>query len=222
MSEAIEIRAGVDTGPSLEEAWSKAEAGLSYVAWLARDFLYTGVSREDLESEGRLGLLDAALRFDPTHGVQFITYASWWARRRMQLFAARHARVVRRPMTRGKSRPIEWNEVSIDEPVGRGAKLRWTDVLADPAARAPFTDLLHAEETALVARAVSELPPLWARVVTLRFGLDDRPPLTLRAIGARLSLSRERVRQIEAKSLRRLRAIVEGSARSKPSAPAAR
>ena len=212
MSIAIELKAGA--GPTLEEAWSKAEAGLSYVAWLARDFLYTGVSREDLESEGRLGLLDAALRFDPAHGVQFITYASWWARRRMQLFAARHARVVRRPLSRGKSRPVEWSEVSIDEPVGRGAKLRWSDVLADPSARAPVAELLLSEETTLVARAVGELPPLWARVVTLRFGLDGRPPMTLRAIGARLSLSRERVRQIEAKSLRRLRALVEESWRA--------
>ena len=52
---------------------------------------------------------------------------------------------------------------------------------------------------------------MWAHVVALRFGLDDRPPMTLRAIGAHLSLSRERVRQIEAKSLRRLRAFVESS-----------
>src|SRR5262245_48194763 len=168
MSEAVEIKSVA--GLTLEEAWSKAEAGLGYVAWLARDFLYTGASREDLESEGRLGLLDAALRFDPAHGVQFITYASWWARRRMQLFAARHARVVRRPVSRGRSRPAEWNEVSIDDPVGGGAKLRWSDVLADPSARPPVHELLVAEDAALVARAVGALPPLWARVVALRFG----------------------------------------------------
>jgi RNA polymerase sigma factor (sigma-70 family) len=103
MSEAVEIMTG-GGGRSLEEAWTQAQAGLGYVAWLARDYLYTGVPREDLESEGRLGLLDAALRFDPSHGVQFITYASWWARRRMQLFAARHSRVVRRPQSRQPSR----------------------------------------------------------------------------------------------------------------------
>lgn len=206
MSEAVEI--------DLKAAWARAEAGLGYVAWLARDFLYTGVSREDLESEGRLGLLDAALRFDPKHGVQFITYASWWARRRMQLFVARHARVVRRPLTRGPNRPIEWGEVSIDDPVGAGAQRRWSDVLADTSARPAVDDLLTAEDTALVARAIGELPPLWARVVTLRFGFEGRAPMTLRAIGARLSLSRERVRQIEAKSLRRLRTVVESSWRA--------
>jgi RNA polymerase primary sigma factor len=106
---------------------------------------------------------------------------------------------------------VEWGEVSIDDPVGVGATRRWSDVLADPAARPPGAELLVEEETALVARAVGELPPLWARVVTLRFGLDGCPPMTLRAIGSRLSLSRERVRQIEGKSLRRLRTIVEES-----------
>jgi RNA polymerase sigma factor (sigma-70 family) len=210
MSESVEIVTG-GGNRSLEEAWTQAQAGLGYVAWLARDYLYTGVPREDLESEGRLGLLDAALRFDPAHGVQFITYASWWARRRMQLFAARHARVVRRPATRASARPIEWGEVSIDDPVGVGATRRWSDVLPDPAARPPVADLLDMEGVALLARAVGELPPLWARVVSLRFGFHDRAPMTLRAIGARLGLSRERVRQIEAKSLRRLRAIVEES-----------
>ena len=209
MSEAVEIEAG--GGRTLEEAWSRAQAGLGYVAWLARDYLYTGVPREDLESEGRLGLLDAALRFDPSHGVQFITYASWWARRRMQLFAARHARVVRRPASRAPARRIEWGEVSIDDPVGVGTARRWSDVLADPAARLPGADLLVTEGTALLQRAVGELPPLWARVVSLRFGLDDRTPMTLRAIGTCLHLSRERVRQIESKSLRRLREIVEAS-----------
>jgi RNA polymerase primary sigma factor len=207
MSEAVEIMTGGGSR-SLEEAWTQAQAGLGYVAWLARDYLYTGVAREDLESEGRLGLLDAALRFDPSHGVQFITYASWWARRRMQLFAARHARVVRRPQSRAPSKTVEWGEVSIDDPVGVGAARRWADVLPDPAARPPVVELLVTEGTALVTRAVGELPPLWARVVSLRFGLDDRPPMTLRAIGDRLHLSRERVRQIEAKSLKRLRQIV--------------
>lgn len=196
---------------TIEAAWVRAEEGLGYVSWLARDFLYTGIAREDLESEGRLGLLDAALRFDPAHGVQFITYASWWARRRMQIYATRHARVVRRPPNRAGGPAHEWGEVSIDDPVGAGATRRWSDILADPASPPPLSELLATEDTALVTRAVGELPPLWARVVSLRFGLGDRPPMTLRAIGARLSLSRERVRQIEVKSLRKLRGVVEES-----------
>src|SRR4029453_10611692 len=119
MSESVEIVTG-GGNRSLEEAWTQAQAGLGYVAWLARDYLYTGVPREDLESEGRLGLLDAAPRFHPAHGAQFTTYASWWARRRMQLFAARHARRVPRPAHRASARPIEWGEGLIAGHAGVG------------------------------------------------------------------------------------------------------
>ena len=102
---------------SVDDAWAAVQTGLNYVSWLARDFLYTGVAREDLVAEGRLGLFEAALRFDPSHGAQFLTYASFWARRRMQSFVARHARVVRRPVSRiGSAR--DRDEVSLDEPVG--------------------------------------------------------------------------------------------------------
>jgi RNA polymerase sigma factor (sigma-70 family) len=196
MSESVEIVTG-GGNRSLEEAWTQAQAGLGYVAWLARDYLYTGVPREDLESEGRLGLLDAALRFDPAHGVQFITYASWWARRRMQLFAARHARVVRRPATRASARPIEWVRSRSTIPWGWGQRAAGaTSSLIRR--RAPLSRTCSTWKGSHSSRgAVGELPPLWARVVSLRFGFHDRAPMTLRAIGARLGLSRERVRQIE-------------------------
>src|SRR5258705_10442583 len=98
MSEAIE--AVLDDGKRIDDAWAAVQTGLHYVSWLTREFLYSGVAREDLEAEGRIGLYEAALRFDPTHGVQFLTYASWWSRRRMQTFVARHSRVVRRPASR--------------------------------------------------------------------------------------------------------------------------
>ena len=128
MSGAIE--AGRIESMSVDDAWAAVQTGLNYVSWLARDFLYTGVAREDLEAEGRLGLFEAALRFDPSHGAQFLTYASFWSRRRMQTFVARHARVVRRPASRiGAAR--DRDEVSFDEPVSAGSMLRWQDVIVD-------------------------------------------------------------------------------------------
>lgn len=194
----------------LEDAWAAVEGGLHYVSWLARDFLYTGVAREDLEAEGRLGLFEAALRFDLSHGAQFLTYASFWSRRRMQTFVARHARVVRRPGSRngaGRDR----DEVSLDQPVGPGSLLRWHDVLVDRATPRALDALVGAEDAALIAAAALDLPPQWRKIIVRRFGLEGGPPMTLAAVGDTLGLSRERVRQIEVKAMERLRVRLEAA-----------
>jgi RNA polymerase primary sigma factor len=186
------------------EAWIKALSGVHFVSWIAREFLPSGVAREDLEAEGRLGLFDAALRFDASRGVQFLTYASWWARRRMQTFVARHACVVRRPGPR-PMRGQSFNDVSLDDLVSPGATHRWSDVLSDEAATQPLDTLIVGESAGLVSVLAAELPPLWRSILVRRFGLDGEPPMTLAAIGELHGLSRERVRQIEGKCLARLR-----------------
>ena len=59
-------------------------------------------------------------------------------------------------------------------------------------------------------RAILEaLPPTERTVITLRFGLEDEAPMTLEAIGQRLGVTRERIRQIEGAALRKLRARLE-------------
>ena len=49
------------------------------------------------------------------------------------------------------------------------------------------------------------------RILTLRFGLDDKDPQTLDTIGRSFGVTRERIRQIEAKSLEKLRKILEAT-----------
>jgi RNA polymerase sigma factor (sigma-70 family) len=208
MSESVE--ADRVESMSVDDAWAAVQTGLNYVSWMARDFLYTGVSREDLEAEGRLGLFEAALRFDPAHGAQFLTYASFWSRRRMQGFVARHARVVRRPGSRvGGGR--EKDDVSLDQPISSGSPLRWEDVLVDRGAPRALDTLVGAEDAALIASATHELPPQWRAIIVRRFGLDGGPAMTLAAVGETLGLSRERVRQIEVKAMTRMRALLEAA-----------
>ena len=193
---------------SVDDAWTAVATGVNYVSWMAREFLYTGVSREDLIAEGRLGLFEAALRFDPSHGAQFLTYASFWARRRMQTFVARHARVVRRPVSRIAG-PRDGGDVSLDEPVGASNTLAWRDVLVDRESPPALDAMVDAEDAALINAAAAELPPQWRAIIVRRFGLDGGPATTLAAVGETLGLSRERVRQIEAKAMRRLRDRLE-------------
>jgi RNA polymerase sigma factor (sigma-70 family) len=59
-----------------------------------------------------------------------------------------------------------------------------------------------------LAGVLQDLPDRERTVVTLRFGLANEPAMTLEAIGARLGLTRERIRQIEVAALERLRRLL--------------
>ena len=55
---------------------------------------------QDLMQEGYIGLMEAARRYDPTTGVQFESYASWWVRKYMRVFIIRYGQTVSLPFTR--------------------------------------------------------------------------------------------------------------------------
>ncbi len=85
------------------------------------------------------------------------------------------------------------------------------DVLADEEAANPVECIDHAEVRSKLERLLGTLEPREQRILEWRFGLAGDEPVTLEIIGRRLGLSRERVRQIEARALARLR--LEGDAR---------
>jgi hypothetical protein len=82
-------------------------------------------------------------------------------------------------------------------------------VLVDRNAPRALDSLVEREDAALITSAASSCPPQWRKIIVRRFGLDGRPPMTLAAVGDTLGLSRERVRQIEAKAMERLRARLD-------------
>jgi RNA polymerase primary sigma factor len=98
--------------------------------------------------------------------------------------------------------------LSLETPVGEGTGIL-ADVVADRVS--PASDVVAGalrQQTDL--RAILEaLPPTERTVITLRFGLEDEAPMTLEAIGQRLGVTRERIRQIEGVALRKLRARLE-------------
>ena len=69
----------------------------------------------------------------------------------------------------------------------------------------PLTDMIASSLAEEVKLAIAELPPREKQIVQLRYGLDNTEEHSLQEIGSILNLSRERVRQLEARALNRLR-----------------
>jgi len=73
------------------------ESNQHFVIMVARQYQGMGLPLEDLVSEGNVGLLQAANRFDPRKGIKFITYAVWWIRRAILQALSDQSRLVRLP-----------------------------------------------------------------------------------------------------------------------------
>jgi RNA polymerase primary sigma factor len=96
--------------------------------------------------------------------------------------------------------------VSLETPVGDGESMV-ADLIEDEKAESPDgTTAEHARSVEL-AQAIESLNPRMKHVVLRRFGLDGRPPQTLEEVGSDLGITRERVRQLETRALRELRAV---------------
>jgi len=103
---------------------------------------------------------------------------------------------------------LRQHPLSLDKPNPGDGKGNLGDTVEDPNAvpGAGLAAMLRAR--ADLAGVLQDLPDRERTVVTLRFGLGGEEPLTLERIGARLGLTRERVRQIESAALQRLRGLL--------------
>src|SRR5436853_4073042 len=81
-----------------EEAFRKLiESNLRFVVAMAKKYSRSGYPLHELINEGNMGLIEAALRFDPDRGVRFITYASWWVRQAILAAIAHYGQAFRVP-----------------------------------------------------------------------------------------------------------------------------
>ncbi|MBE6716084.1 MAG: RNA polymerase sigma factor RpoD [Ruminococcaceae bacterium] len=95
--------------------------------------------------------------------------------------------------------------VSLETPIGEEEDSHLGDFIPDEEALAPADAAFQALLKEEIANALSTLTPREAKVLSLRFGLEDGHPRTLEEVGKEFNVTRERIRQIEAKALRKLR-----------------
>ncbi len=100
--------------------------------------------------------------------------------------------------------------VSLETPMGDDEESRLGDFVEDKQIPKPLEQTIHANLRDKVKRVLATLPPREEAVLRFRFGIGEVRDYTLEELGERFSLTRERIRQIEQRALRKLRSAVTG------------
>lgn len=128
------------------------QSNLRLVVKIAHDFKGLGLPLLDLISEGNIGLMRAAEKFDPRKGAKFSSYAAWWIKQSMRLALANQSRAVRVPVqSAAKMNKIKYARNRLHIELGR-----------EP------TDAEIARRIHTSARSVSAMRRLDARWVSLQ------------------------------------------------------
>ncbi|TCG03535.1 RNA polymerase sigma factor RpoD [Paraburkholderia steynii] len=94
--------------------------------------------------------------------------------------------------------------VSLETPVGDDADATLGDMIEDVSASSPAEAAIHANLRAAIDEALDGLSPREAKVLRMRYGLDTTSEHTLEEVGRQFDVTRERIRQIESKAMRKL------------------
>jgi RNA polymerase primary sigma factor len=198
------------------------EGNLRFVITVSKQYQNQGLDLSDLIAEGNYGLMKAIENFDWTKGLRFISYAVWWVRQSILQSLNENARTIRLPVnvvqelhrakkeldSAGVALPDKFATlpytINLDNPLNEEGDTL-LDILNNP--NAELADAGLSTEDTLKKKLIEMLDVLDNRervIIEDYFGLSGNNR-TLEDIGGDFSLTKERVRQIKEKALRKLR-----------------
>lgn len=219
------------------------ENNMGLVYKIAAENKHLPLPFEDLVSEGSLGLIKAAKKYDAEYGTSFTTYAAFWIKQHMKRAAENTGSIIRLPVQSGEkirkfesakneftackgrepsyselAENLNWTEeearkvsllavdtISMHEPLYRESATELAESISDRAFLSPDELLAKVEKMQLIRKIVKQLDKRESKITSMYFGLNSNSPLSHEAIGKKIGISRERVRQIQRESASKLR-----------------
>jgi RNA polymerase sigma factor (sigma-70 family) len=179
--------------------WNKGFKFSTYATWWIRQAISRGIA-----NTGRTIRL-------PTHAGDLLMRIHW-SRTSLELKLDRQPTLDELAAESGLTRErlveaLGWRSepLSLSEPFGDEGDSDFGDVVADANATSPFDHAANSLLAGEIGRLLAPLDEREATILRLRFGLDRGEPRTLEEIGKHFNLTRERIRQIEAKAMSKLR-----------------
>lgn len=180
-----------------------ATANLRFVAYIAKKYQGAGVDFEDLVSEGNIALVEAARRFDASHGNRFVSYAAPFIEKAMRNVVDEQAGIVSTPKNASGTDKKLSHAMSVDAPLGGMENVNLLSVLTNSDSPSPehnINDVENADEIQFLLQALNKRE---RDVIERCYGIG-RPAMTMAEIGVEMGLKRERVRQIRKKAVRKM------------------